>query len=172
MRAGGGAQGTDPDVSERVFDKAAMQRTVDFVNLRFPLLKNAPVLKEHSCHYESGSGGNFIVDMTTSEPSLAIEIVEACKKKGVYAVDAPVSGSIITLQQGKLSVMVGGTKATFDKVKPILDDVGRARAHGELEGGLHAQVALGERRGPFLRVVEQVVNLAHAGIMPGGPPGR
>jgi sarcosine oxidase len=63
VRAGGGAQGTDPDVSERVFDKAAMQRTVDFVNLRFPLLKNAPVLKEHSCHYESGSGGNFIVDI-------------------------------------------------------------------------------------------------------------
>jgi hypothetical protein len=40
-----------------------MQRTIDFVNLRFPLLKNAPVLKEHSCHYESGSGGNFIVDI-------------------------------------------------------------------------------------------------------------
>ena len=62
VRGGGGAQGTDPDVTERVFDKAAMQRTVDFTNLRFPLLRNAPVLKEHACHYESGSGGNFIID--------------------------------------------------------------------------------------------------------------
>ncbi|MBM4195176.1 MAG: FAD-dependent oxidoreductase, partial [Gemmatimonadetes bacterium] len=62
VRAGGGAQGNDPDSSERIFDKAAAQRMVDFVNLRFPLLKNAPVLKEHSCHYESGSGGNFIID--------------------------------------------------------------------------------------------------------------
>lgn len=62
VRAGGGAVGTDPDITERIFDKAAMQHTIDFVNLRFPLLKNAPILKEHSCHYESGSGGNFIVD--------------------------------------------------------------------------------------------------------------
>ncbi|MDA1080702.1 MAG: FAD-dependent oxidoreductase [Gemmatimonadetes bacterium] len=62
VRAGGGAQGTDPDITERIFSKEAMQRTVDFVNLRFPLLKNAPVLRSHSCHYESGSGGNFIVD--------------------------------------------------------------------------------------------------------------
>lgn len=62
VRGGGGAQGTDPDTSDRVFDKAAMQRTVDFTNLRFPLLKGAPVLKAHSCHYESASGGNFIVD--------------------------------------------------------------------------------------------------------------
>lgn len=63
VRGGGGATGTDPDVTERIFDRAAAQRTIDFVNLRLPLLRNAPVLKEHSCHYESGSGGNFIVDI-------------------------------------------------------------------------------------------------------------
>ncbi len=62
VRAGGGAGGSDPDVTERIFNKEAAQRMVDFVNLRFPLLKNAPVLRSHSCHYESGSGGNFIVD--------------------------------------------------------------------------------------------------------------
>ena len=62
VRGGGGAQGNDPDTTERVFDKASMQRTVEFTNLRFPLLKNAPALKEHSCHYESASGGNFIID--------------------------------------------------------------------------------------------------------------
>ncbi|MCC7194636.1 MAG: FAD-dependent oxidoreductase [Gemmatimonadaceae bacterium] len=62
VRAGGGAQGTDPDRSERIFDRAAAQRTVEFVNQRFPLLRGQPILKEHSCHYESGSGGNFIVD--------------------------------------------------------------------------------------------------------------
>ena len=62
VRAGGGATGTDPDSTERIFNKETMQRTIDFVNLRFPLLRNAPVLRSHSCHYESGSGGNFIVD--------------------------------------------------------------------------------------------------------------
>ena len=44
-------------------------------------------------------------------------------------VDAPVSGSVITLQQGKLSVMVGGKAATFDRVKPLLDDVGPKVTH-------------------------------------------
>jgi glycine/D-amino acid oxidase-like deaminating enzyme len=62
VRAGGGAQGTDPDTTDRIFDKSAMQRTMDFINQRFPLLRGQPILKEHACHYESGSGGNFIVD--------------------------------------------------------------------------------------------------------------
>ena len=39
-------------------------------------------------------------------------------------IDAPVSGSVVTLEQGKLSIMVGGDRATFDKVKPILEDIG------------------------------------------------
>jgi 3-hydroxyisobutyrate dehydrogenase-like beta-hydroxyacid dehydrogenase len=47
------------------------------------------------------------------------------REKGADMVDAPVSGSVITLQQGKLSVMVGGTKETFERVKPLLLDVGR-----------------------------------------------
>ena len=62
VRGGGGAGGNDPDVTERIFNKEAAQRMIDFVNLRFPLLKNAPVLRSHSCHYESGSGGNFMID--------------------------------------------------------------------------------------------------------------
>jgi 3-hydroxyisobutyrate dehydrogenase len=44
-------------------------------------------------------------------------------------VDAPVSGSVITLQQGKLSVMVGGEKSAFDRAKPLLDDVGPRVTH-------------------------------------------
>jgi sarcosine oxidase len=62
VRAGGGATGTDPDITERVWDKEVMQRTRDFVNQRFTFLQDAPILKIHSCHYESSSGGNFIVD--------------------------------------------------------------------------------------------------------------
>ncbi len=62
IRAGGGASGNDPDTTERVWDTDQMGRTREFANLRFPLLKDAPILKIHSCHYESGSGGNFIID--------------------------------------------------------------------------------------------------------------
>ncbi len=44
-------------------------------------------------------------------------------------VDAPVSGSVITLQQGKLSIMVGGRRATFDLVQPVLLDIGPKVTH-------------------------------------------
>jgi len=73
--------------------------------------------------------GKIIIDMSTISPAVSRKLAAAVREKGADMVDAPVSGSIITLQQGKLSVMVGGTKATFDKVKPILDDLGPKVTH-------------------------------------------
>jgi 3-hydroxyisobutyrate dehydrogenase-like beta-hydroxyacid dehydrogenase len=73
--------------------------------------------------------GKVVIDMSTIAPAISRKLAGAVRAKGADMVDAPVSGSIITLQQGKLSVMVGGTKATFDKVKPILDDVGPKVTH-------------------------------------------
>src|SRR6202042_2401538 len=46
------------------------------------------------------------------------------REKGADMIDAPVSGSVITLQEGKLSVMVGGRRETFERLKPTLDDIG------------------------------------------------
>jgi len=51
------------------------------------------------------------------------------REKGSDLVDAPVSGSVITLQQGKLSVMVGGRADTFERVKPLLQDIGPKVTH-------------------------------------------
>jgi len=73
--------------------------------------------------------GKVVIDMSTIAPAISRKLADAVRAKGADMVDAPVSGSIITLQQGKLSVMVGGTRATFDKVKPILDDVGPKVTH-------------------------------------------
>jgi 3-hydroxyisobutyrate dehydrogenase-like beta-hydroxyacid dehydrogenase len=73
--------------------------------------------------------GKIVVDMSTISPAVSRKLAAAVREKGADMVDAPVSGSIITLQQGKLSVMVGGAKATFDKVKPILDDLGPKVTH-------------------------------------------
>jgi len=73
--------------------------------------------------------GKVVVDMSTISPAVSRKLAAAVRQTGADMVDAPVSGSIITLQQGKLSVMVGGTKATFDKVKPVLDDVGPKVTH-------------------------------------------
>ncbi len=68
--------------------------------------------------------GKILVDMSTVSPSYSREIAAKVREKGADMVDAPVSGSVITLQEGKLSVMVGGRKETFERVKPLLYDIG------------------------------------------------
>jgi 3-hydroxyisobutyrate dehydrogenase-like beta-hydroxyacid dehydrogenase len=73
--------------------------------------------------------GKVIIDMSTVSPAVSKALAAKVREKGADMVDAPVSGSIVTLQQGKLSVMVGGTRSTFDKIKPILDDVGPKVTH-------------------------------------------
>jgi len=68
--------------------------------------------------------GKFLIDMSTVSPSYARTVAVKVRDKGADIIDAPVSGSVITLQEGKLSVMVGGRRETFDRLKPILDDIG------------------------------------------------
>ena len=75
------------------------------------------------------SAGKLIIDMSTVSPAISRALAAKVRDKGADMVDAPVSGSVITLEQGKLSVMVGGEAATFDRVKPILDDVGPRVTH-------------------------------------------
>jgi 3-hydroxyisobutyrate dehydrogenase-like beta-hydroxyacid dehydrogenase len=70
------------------------------------------------------SSGKLHVDMSTVSPDVSRAFAAKVREKGADMVDAPVSGSVITLQQGKLSVMVGGRKDTFEKLKPLLEDVG------------------------------------------------
>ena len=73
--------------------------------------------------------GKIFVDMSTVSPAYSREIAVKVREKGGDMVDAPVSGSVITLQEGKLSVMVGGRKETFEKVKPLLQDIGPKVTH-------------------------------------------
>ena len=73
--------------------------------------------------------GKVIVDSSTVSPEISREEAEKVRAKGADMVDAPVSGSVTTLESGKLSVMVGGKKATFDRIKPILDDIGPKVTH-------------------------------------------
>jgi len=68
--------------------------------------------------------GKLVVDMSTVSPAVSRAVAEKVRAKGGDMVDAPVSGSVATLEAGKLSVMVGGTRAAFDRIKPVLDDVG------------------------------------------------
>jgi 3-hydroxyisobutyrate dehydrogenase-like beta-hydroxyacid dehydrogenase len=70
------------------------------------------------------SPGKFLIDMSTVSPDVSRALAEKVRAKGADMIDAPVSGSVITLQQGKLSVMVGGRKETFERLKPVLLDIG------------------------------------------------
>jgi 3-hydroxyisobutyrate dehydrogenase-like beta-hydroxyacid dehydrogenase len=68
--------------------------------------------------------GKFLIDMSTVSPHYSRSVAAKAREKGADMIDAPVSGSVITLQEGKLSVMVGGRRETFERLKPILDDIG------------------------------------------------
>ena len=81
---------------------------------------------------ENAKEAAFLIDMTTSEPSLAGRIAEAAEVKGLHALDAPVSGGEGGAENGTLSIMVGGSQADFDAVKPLFDIMGE---NIHLQGG-------------------------------------
>jgi 3-hydroxyisobutyrate dehydrogenase-like beta-hydroxyacid dehydrogenase len=68
--------------------------------------------------------GKIFIDMSTVSPEVSRATAAKVRALGADMVDSPVSGSVITLQEGKLSVMVGGRKETFEKIKPLLLDIG------------------------------------------------
>jgi 3-hydroxyisobutyrate dehydrogenase-like beta-hydroxyacid dehydrogenase len=69
------------------------------------------------------SPGKIYVDMSTVSPSASRQMAEKVAETGAVMLDAPVSGSVETLEAGRLSVMVGGDETTFEKVKPYLLDI-------------------------------------------------
>jgi 3-hydroxyisobutyrate dehydrogenase len=72
--------------------------------------------------------GTILVDMTTSSPDLAIRIAEAAKEKGVFSLDAPVSGGDVGAREARLAIMVGGEQEAFERVKPMFDAMGKTVA--------------------------------------------
>src|ERR1700691_3252064 len=113
----------------------------------FSMVTNSSAL-EHVAHGPDGivaglSAGKVLIDMSTVSPAVSKALAVKVREKGADMVDAPVSGSVITLQQGKLSVMVGGTKETFERVKPLLLDVGPKVTHvGENGVALSMKIAV------------------------------
>ncbi len=85
--------------------------------------------------------GNILVDMTTSEPSLAVEIAEAAKAQGVGSVDAPVSGGDVGAKNGTLSIMIGGEKDLVDALNPCWEAMGKTIVHqGGPGAGQHTKM--------------------------------
>ncbi|HEU5227160.1 MAG TPA: NAD(P)-dependent oxidoreductase [Ktedonobacteraceae bacterium] len=94
----------------------------------FTMVSNTAALHEVT-RGESGilaglGKGKIYVDMSTISPAASQKLAAQVAEKGAHMLDSPVSGSVITLEQGNLSLMVGGDKAIFEQVQPVLLDIG------------------------------------------------
>jgi 3-hydroxyisobutyrate dehydrogenase-like beta-hydroxyacid dehydrogenase len=112
---------------------ATPREVAETVDVVFAMVTNGAALKgitEGPNGLVAGlSAGKIFADISTVYPDLSREIAEKVRATGADMVDTPVSGSVITLQQGQLSVMVGGRKDTFDRLKPLLEDIGPKVTH-------------------------------------------
>ncbi len=89
------------------------------------------------------SAGKILIDMSTIAPTASRALAAKVRAKGADMVDAPVSGSVLTLQQGNLSVMVGGRSEAFERIKPLLLDLGPKVTHvGENGLALSLKIAI------------------------------
>ena len=78
----------------------------------------------------AGLGARKIyIDMSTVSPAASRELAKQVEAKGAQMLDAPVSGSVITLEEGKLSIMVGGSPAALEKARPVLEAIGPKVIH-------------------------------------------
>ncbi|AKS37847.1 oxidoreductase [Anoxybacillus gonensis] len=112
--------------------------------------------------------GTYVIDFTTSKPSLAVRIHEAAKEKGIFALDAPVSGGDIGARDGTLSIMVGGDKEAFSACMPLLSHLGKNIVwQGEAGAGQHTkmcnQIAIATN---MIGVCEALVYAEKAGLDP------
>lgn len=107
--------------------KDTPRAVAETADITFSMVTNTKAVKAISEAPEgilSGlSPGKIYVDMSTVSPAASRELAAQVSKKGAVMLDAPVSGSVETLEAGKLSVMVGGDEATFNQIKPYLLDI-------------------------------------------------
>lgn len=110
--------------------------------------------------------GTIIVDMTTSQPSLAIEIDRVVRALGCQSLDAPVSGGDIGAKAGTLSIMVGGDLATFDRVLPLFEKMGKTIVHqGGAGAGQHTKMVNQTLvAASMIGVCEALLYAHHAGL--------
>lgn len=91
---------------------------------------------------EHARPNSYVIDMTTSKPSLAKRIYRVAKEKDIYALDAPVSGGDIGARNGTLAIMVGGDKDVFLTMKPIFEVLGEnIMLQGEAGAGQYTKLA-------------------------------
>ncbi|MDD4267261.1 MAG: NAD(P)-dependent oxidoreductase [Pirellulales bacterium] len=85
--------------------------------------------------------GSILVDMTTSQPSLAVEIAELAARRGVASIDAPVSGGDVGAREARLSIMIGGQAEAIEALRPCWEAMGKTIVRqGGPGAGQHAKL--------------------------------
>lgn len=121
--------------------EVARQSDVIFTIVGYPQDVEEVILGEKGV-VENAEKGAVIVDMTTSEPKMAELIYMRAKEKGIFALDAPVSGGDIGARDGKLAIMVGGDIETFEKLSPLFKILGENIAYmGKAGSGQHTKMS-------------------------------
>lgn len=123
----------------------AAQADVVFTIVGFPADVRQVILGEEGVlagfRDSQSNSGKIIVDMTTSEPSLAVEIAQLAASENVGAVDAPVSGGDVGSRNAKLSIMVGGEPNAVQAVTPCFEVMGETIVHqGAAGAGQHTKM--------------------------------
>ena len=91
---------------------------------------------------ENADTGTVLIDMTTTSPRLSQRIYTEAAKKGLPALDAPVSGGDVGAQKGTLAIMVGGDREVFDRMQPVFAAMGtNIRYQGAAGNGQHTKMA-------------------------------
>lgn len=133
LLAGGAAWGETPS-------QVAERSDVVFAIVGFPPDVREVFLGSHGA-LAGSRAGTVLVDMTTSQPSLAQEIHGAARAKGVQSVDAPVSGGDVGARNAALSIMVGGDAEAVEAVRPLLECMGKTIVHqGGPGAGQHTKM--------------------------------
>jgi 3-hydroxyisobutyrate dehydrogenase len=133
LLGGGAAWGETPK-------HVAAQSDVVFAIVGFPKDVREVFLGEQGA-LAGAKSGTVLVDMTTSEPSLAREIYDAARKKGVASVDAPVSGGDVGAKNAALSIMVGGDADVVATIQPLFECMGKTIVHqGGAGAGQHTKM--------------------------------
>lgn len=119
---------------------AARDATVVFMMLGFPDDVRAVAMGPCGVIASLPPGG-VLVDCTTSSPALAVELADAARARGCFALDAPVSGGDIGARNATLSIMVGGDATAFERVRPLFETLGKTTVHhGDPGSGQHTKM--------------------------------
>jgi 3-hydroxyisobutyrate dehydrogenase len=120
--------------------KVAAEADVIITIVGFPNDVEAVYLGEDGI-LANAKSGSILIDMTTSCPNLAAKIAGEAKAKGIGSLDAPVSGGDIGAREARLSIMVGGDEASFEKAKPLFDIMGKNIVYqGPAGSGQHTKM--------------------------------